>query len=178
MNNTQNGSVLAISLVLLTAITLLSMMGLQRSGLQTKIVANIQHKEAAFNADLSEQKAQLNAYTKAPSPTDPSPDTLKLLFDIINNFSISSAFEKTQETTVLTAILNPTHLQLSSTIRYRLPEENSNEINLPIGYEGDTYTNHFFQLDSTASSNNSSSIASSQRTGFHFPALIVGKNSL
>lgn len=49
----QTGSVLATSLVLLTAITMLSIMGIQRSGLQTKIVANQQHKETAFHAAYS-----------------------------------------------------------------------------------------------------------------------------
>lgn len=52
MRKNQSGAVLAISLVLLTAITFLSMMGMQRSGLQTKIVANIQHQESVFNAAL------------------------------------------------------------------------------------------------------------------------------
>lgn len=50
---TQTGAVLATSLVLLTAITLLAVMGMQRSGLQTKIVANLQHHETAFHAAQS-----------------------------------------------------------------------------------------------------------------------------
>ena len=50
MKTYQSGSVLAISLVLLTAITLLAITGMQRSGLQTKIVANLQHKETTFIA--------------------------------------------------------------------------------------------------------------------------------
>lgn len=54
MKSQQSGSVLAISLVLLTAITLIAIMGMQRSGLQTKIVANIQHRETVFNAALSD----------------------------------------------------------------------------------------------------------------------------
>lgn len=49
MKSYQSGSALAISLILLTAITLIALMGLQRSGLQTKIVANIQHKETVFH---------------------------------------------------------------------------------------------------------------------------------
>lgn len=54
MKTHQSGSVLAISLVLLTAITLIAIMGLQRAGLQTKISGAIQHYEAAFNCNLSE----------------------------------------------------------------------------------------------------------------------------
>lgn len=54
MKTQQSGSVLAISLVLLTAITLIAIMGIQRAGLQTKIVGAIQHREGLFGADLSE----------------------------------------------------------------------------------------------------------------------------
>ncbi len=48
------GSVLAISLVILTAITLVSITAMQRSGLQGKMVVNVQHKEKAFHAANSE----------------------------------------------------------------------------------------------------------------------------
>jgi hypothetical protein len=54
MKSHVTGSVLAISLVLLTAITLIAIMGMERAGLQTKIVANIQHKEIAFNTALGD----------------------------------------------------------------------------------------------------------------------------
>lgn len=51
----QSGAVLAISLVLLSAITLLAAMNMQRAGLQTRIASNISHKEVIFNTVLSEQ---------------------------------------------------------------------------------------------------------------------------
>ena len=51
---TNKGSVLAISLVILTAITLVSITAMQRSGLQGKMVVNILHKEKAFHAANSE----------------------------------------------------------------------------------------------------------------------------
>lgn len=54
MNNKESGSVLAISLILLTAITSIAMLGLHRSGLQTKIVSNLQHRETVFNAALND----------------------------------------------------------------------------------------------------------------------------
>lgn len=54
--NKQSGSVLAISLVLLTAITLLAAMNMQRSSLQTRITANILHKELLFNNAMNEQE--------------------------------------------------------------------------------------------------------------------------
>lgn len=49
MKKNQSGSTLAISLVLLTAITVMAVIGMERSGLQSKIVANIQHKENTYN---------------------------------------------------------------------------------------------------------------------------------
>jgi len=61
MRSRQSGSVLAISLVLLTAITLIAMMNMQRSGLQTKIVANLQHHEMAFNQSTNIAESALNA---------------------------------------------------------------------------------------------------------------------
>lgn len=57
MMKNQSGSVLAISLVLLTVITLIALMGLQRSGLQTRIVNNMQFKEVVFSngeSDINE----------------------------------------------------------------------------------------------------------------------------
>jgi len=62
MKSRQSGSVLAISLVLLTAITLIALMGLQRSGLQSRIVANIQHKERIFNASYSELECVFESF--------------------------------------------------------------------------------------------------------------------
>ena len=52
----QSGAVLAVSLVMLTAITFLAVMSAKRSGLQTRIVSNIQHKENVCHKALSEQE--------------------------------------------------------------------------------------------------------------------------
>jgi hypothetical protein len=51
----QSGAVLAISLALLAAITLLAAMNMQRAGLQTRIIANTIHKDAKFLGNLNEQ---------------------------------------------------------------------------------------------------------------------------
>lgn len=56
MINKQSGSVLVISLVLLTVITLLAVMNMQRAGLQTRITSNILHREELFNGALNEQE--------------------------------------------------------------------------------------------------------------------------
>jgi Tfp pilus assembly protein PilX len=54
MKQQQSGSVLAISLVLLTAITLIAVMNMQRAGLQTKIVGALQHREGDYNRVANE----------------------------------------------------------------------------------------------------------------------------
>lgn len=59
---TQSGAVLAVSLIMLTAITFLAFMGMQRSGLQTRIVANIQQKEIVFNDAKAEFETAFGEY--------------------------------------------------------------------------------------------------------------------
>ena len=61
------GSVLALSLVILTAITLVSITAMQRSGLQGKMVGNIQHKEQAFHAANSQLEEIFDFYASQAS---------------------------------------------------------------------------------------------------------------
>lgn len=49
----QRGSALVISLVVLTAITMGAMVAMQRSTLQTRMIGNMQHQQAIFNATYS-----------------------------------------------------------------------------------------------------------------------------
>tara|TARA_B110000196_G_scaffold259003_1_gene229874 strand:- start:4579 stop:5121 length:543 start_codon:yes stop_codon:yes gene_type:complete len=56
IRNKQSGAVLAISLVLLSIITLLAAMNMQRAGLQTRIATNILHSEQKGEAALNEQE--------------------------------------------------------------------------------------------------------------------------
>jgi len=62
MHTQQTGSALAISLILLTAITLVSITSLQRSGLQSRIVANSQHAEKDFHAINNDLEEKFEAY--------------------------------------------------------------------------------------------------------------------
>lgn len=180
MKQNQSGSVLAISLVLLTAITLVSMQGLQRSALHTKIVNNIQHQEKLFRSAASDQEARYDKYN-----TDP--EASKLLFDIINNFDVGDQGAKEQKPIDLVlldghsegddqpGIIKPS---ISSTSLYILGSTDSNKITLAVGHDVGSHTNHYFQIDSSAAFQQRPSNTSSQRTGFHFPALIIGQNSL
>lgn len=65
--NKQSGAVLAISLVLLSAITLLAAMNMQRAGLQTRITANILHKEQRHDGALNEQQFLFSQFQNANS---------------------------------------------------------------------------------------------------------------
>jgi Tfp pilus assembly protein PilX len=158
----QSGSVLAISLVLLTVITIISMMSLQRSGLQTKIIANIQHNENVFQAALSEQEYWYNQYNEAGNAT-------QLLFDVINNNNQPLG-------------LNPSRaqgenipLQVSSTNTH-IPSS-ADDIVFSVGNEINSRISYKFHLDSDADIRNLPKIVSDQRTSFKFPALKLAQNS-
>ncbi|MFT4907400.1 MAG: hypothetical protein ACI978_001482 [Oleispira sp.] len=88
MKRQQTGSVLAISLVLLTVITLVAVMSMQRAGLQTKIVGHVQHKEAAFQKAQSElEKAYRDIQkgdTQVLSDAMNSPNNSTSVFSTIN----------------------------------------------------------------------------------------------
>lgn len=63
------GSTLAISLVILTSITLISITSLQRSGIQGRMVSSIQHKEKGFHAANGELEEIYQFYATQTSAT-------------------------------------------------------------------------------------------------------------
>lgn len=65
-----NGSALAIGLTILTAITLISVTALQRSGLQGRMVGSIQHKEQGFHAANGELEEIYHFYSTQASAID------------------------------------------------------------------------------------------------------------
>lgn len=71
-NRSNRGSVLAISLVILTAITLISISSLQRSGLQTRMLGNVLHKENNFHNDNNYLEGAYQYYYKGANKNDPS----------------------------------------------------------------------------------------------------------
>lgn len=80
------GSVLVISLVLLTAITLISITSLQRSSLQTRIVTNVQHTESGFNIANSELEETYLMYRANVTADD--------LTKAINSFTLDESGKK------------------------------------------------------------------------------------
>ena len=55
---TSKGATLAVSLVMLTSVTLLALVSLQRSALQSKMVSNFQIKQTAYDIAYSEVEAK------------------------------------------------------------------------------------------------------------------------
>lgn len=79
--SSNTGSALAIGLVILTAITLVSITAMQRSGIQGRMVGNIQHKEQAFHAANGELEEIYQFYATQASATS-------ALSAPLNNFEI------------------------------------------------------------------------------------------
>lgn len=77
------GSTLAIGLTILTAITLVSVSSLQRSGIQGRMVGNIQHQEQGFHAANGELEEIYQFYATQASATQALSKPLNS-FDIIN----------------------------------------------------------------------------------------------
>jgi hypothetical protein len=82
--SSNNGSALAIGLVILTAITLVSITALQRSGIQARMVGNSQHKEQAFHAANGELEEIYQFYATQASATAALSAPLQN-FEIIND---------------------------------------------------------------------------------------------
>lgn len=81
--SSNKGSALAIGLVILTAITLVSITAMQRSGIQGRMVGNIQHQEQAFHAANGELEEIYQFYATQASATVALSEPLNN-FDIVN----------------------------------------------------------------------------------------------
>ena len=169
MKKKQSGSVLAISLVMLTAITLVAMISLERAALQTKIVANIQHEEGVFQACFNEQEFWLNLFS------DPAQGKQRL-FEIINDFSQNADGVIEQQLTQLNSGLRPQAanipLRIQASALY-FPEVGG----LVEGFELGNYVRHTFQLDDDCDVRGRQAILSRQRTEFGYPSLTIANNS-
>lgn len=166
MRKDQSGAVLAISLVLLTAITFLSMMGMQRSGLQTKIVANIQHKERAFHSSLNEQEFWFLQYA-----TNPKDNILQLINSTDNTGAPAPVVLKDSDN------IDPkASVKVNSSAIYVLP--GINDVAFAIGEEAGFRRSYKFELNTTSSIRNRTDLNSEQRSGFKFSGLSISNNSL
>lgn len=163
MYHQQKASALAISLVLLTAITLISITSLQRSGLQTRIVANNQHVQAGFNAANSELEEIFRAYITDNNAVD-------ALSESIDSFTIESGVKKyaptsntgVNSTYTATAQNRPLAVNLSSSVLH------TGKSPFTAGYSQGGFATYGFNVSTTASAPNNGRILSSQSIGVEF----------
>lgn len=164
------GSVLAISLVILTAITLVSITAMQRSGLQGKMVNNIQIKEEAFHAkqSLLEELHQLYLTQESASATFDFPIRSHT---IVNGEKIYTEVDTGHTSTYNSYVPphNPTapRLQVASTIISEKPS-------IPEGFSYGSYEAYNLVITSSASRSdirgNSVPLPPSQSIGITFIA--------
>lgn len=163
MYSKQKASALAISLVLLTAITLISVTSLQRSGLQTRIVANNQHVQAGFNAANSELEELFSAYIT----DDAAVDALSESIDSFTMDSGSKEYVPTSKTGVnstytATAQNRPLAVDLSSNVLH------TGKLPFTAGYSQGGFATYGFRVSTIASAPNNGRTLSSQSIGVEF----------
>lgn len=177
----QSGSVLAISLVLLTAITLLAAMNMQRAGLQTRITANILHKEQLFNSALNEQEFWFERL-RTTDTGDP------ILSEPIREFDVNESGGRDYKPVTLDPMVaintsnnaNATNTPVATNLLILIgstPGVNS----LAQGQEAGNRVLYRYQLQSSADFANRTegrSRTESQITGISFPGLNTTQNSL
>jgi len=92
------GSTLAISLVILTSVTLISITSIQRSGIQGRMVGNIQHQEQGFHAANGELEEIYQYYATQASATQALSAPLNS-FDIVAGDLVFNPVEAGHEST-------------------------------------------------------------------------------
>jgi len=171
----QSGAVLAISLVLLSAITLLAAMNMQRAGLQTRIAANISQNEVNFNSVFNNQ----DTWFFELSTTDLSNPILSAP---IRQFNLDNGNKD-----YIPVVLDP--LNLPSGAAYDVQVDNQLIMTAPIIganslAEGEEAGNrvlfryHLWSRGDIAGRAANSSTSEYQISGISFPALNSSKNSL
>lgn len=179
-HTTNKGSVLAISLVILTAITLVSITAMQRSGLQGKMVVNIQHKEKAFHAANSELEEIFEFYLTQGSAR-------KALAGPINTYTVTDGIRVyTQVDTGHTSPYNSISLKQTSSAGFGSGGQNGNAApqlqvvstviaeapGMPDGYSYGSFESHNLEITTSSSRPNIGSragdVLSSQSIGISF----------
>ncbi len=173
----QSGAVLAISLVLLTAITVLAVISMQRAGMQTRITGNILHREMLFNSAMNEQESWF--YVLKTADTGDS-----ILSEPIRTFNLDDDG---------TRIYTPVSLDADNTIPGTTtprPIQTQNELillgsisgvnALAQGQESDDRVLYRYELqsESTIGRIEGRSMDETQITGMSFPGLNTSQNSL
>ncbi|CCK74765.1 MAG: hypothetical protein KBT75_00755 [Oleispira antarctica] len=164
----EKGSALIISLVLLTAITLISITSLQRTNLQTRIVANIQHTESGFNIVSSELEEIFVTYNSGSATSD--------LTKALDTFTLNSEGKKSfgvSDTTVISTyknknINNTKSLQVSSNLIHK------GQPLFTSGYSVGGFSTYKFEINADSSLPNGGYNLSSQSLGVE----LIGPTSI
>jgi hypothetical protein len=168
----QSGAVLAISLAILSAITLLAAMNMQRAGLQTRITANILHQEQRSDGALNDQQFLFSQFQNANSDDS-------IINDPINSFTMVNGEREYFPVIFTTTNTAPTYMDVDS--RLIITGSELGTIALAQGESaGDTIL-YRYELWTTASIGGQTAGRSSteyQVTGMSLPVLNSTKNSL
>jgi hypothetical protein len=166
------GSVLAISLVMLTAITLVSITSMQRSGLQGRMVSNIQHKEKGFHAANSELEGIYQFYGSKGSAAKALSKPISS-FDMVNGKQVFQEVETGYTSTYHSyspdhgSSFTATRLQIDSNILHK-------GTSIAEGFSYGSFVEHSFVVTSSSrkpdTGSNSGDLLSSQSIGVNFIA--------
>lgn len=165
----EKGSVLVISLVLLTAITLISITSLQRTNLQTRIIANVQHSEKGFQIANSElDEIYLTYISNSASTQD--------LSKALDNFTLD-ANDKKVFNTLYTSVTSsyttkmsnkPNSIDVSSKLTHK------GQPPFTSGYSQGGFSTYIFEVQADANAPNSGYNLSSQSMGIE----LIGPSSI
>lgn len=165
----ERGSALAISLMILTSITLLAVSAMERSGLQARMVRNVQHSERLFHTALSDQELWF-----ALIISDESGDSL--LAKPLSNFELDENNQRQYLPVELESVIEePQYIDLTRNLLHVPPSKG--QLSLSEGNEVNSRIDYDFQLNSEAGIG-SRSLVAKQRTGLTFPGLNNQQNSL
>lgn len=173
----QSGAVLAISLVLLTAITILAVISMQRAALQTRITGNILHREMLFNSAMNEQESWF--YQLKTADTGDA-----ILSEPIRSFDVDNDGNKIYKEVPLAA----DNTKPGTTIPRPIQTQNNllllgattGTIALAQGQQNGDRVLFRYELESASAIGrlDGRSMDETQITGMSFPGLNTSKNSL
>lgn len=169
------GATLAVSLVMLTAVTFVAVLGLQRSTLQTRMVANTQHSQQAFNIASSELEGNYTEFEFSQLGTEKLVQAMNSVEkEKVDGKDKAIRDENTGEFNFLPHPLDPmsTYNDSKATITTKLEYISGRAITVNRTLSGDSsqsqFTAHHFVLSSEAKA--SDNIKSSQELALQFLA--------
>lgn len=186
---TQRGSVLVISLIILTAVTAIAASALYTSSVQENIVFGVQYKEQAFNAAYNEHQEvydyYLNAFADDSSANDGLKrkvlDTLGSAYDLHYTSSNPNPIDPGHKTNAAgdpSSYTGSTSFDLNSGLQFLEPGEGA--LALVEGASAGTFKKYSFEIEASSSepsgSFNNAKLLSEQVQGFSYLGPDDGRN--